>query len=265
MKNSRPEEVKDMDTFILEACVDSVESAKAAKSGRADRLELCANLVIGGTTPSLELYRRIRETMEIPIHVLIRPRFGDFLYSDEEYEIMCREIRDFVREGADAVVFGSLNADGSINEEQMKGLMDAADGKKVTLHRAFDVCRDPWEALETAKRLGIHTILTSGQEASCYDGRELLRDLQKQSEGKIEIMAGGGVCEEVIETLRQITDIRSFHMSGKETLESKMTYRNPKVNMGLPGISEFEVWRTNEDAIRRAVMALKGGKHVKKQ
>lgn len=246
-----------MNEYILEACVDSVESAMAAKRGGADRLELCANLIIGGTTPSLTLYRRIREVVDIPIHVLIRPRFGDFLYTEEEYEIMLREIKAFVEEGANAVVIGSLNDDGSINVEQMKGMMDAAGGKKVTLHRAFDVCRDPWEALEVAKKLGIHTILTSGQEASCYDGRKLLGELQKQANGTIEIMAGGGVCKEVIETLRQMTDIHCFHMSGKETLESGMKYRNPKVNMGLPGISEFEVWRTNEEAIQRAVQALK--------
>lgn len=245
------------DAYILEACVDSVESAEAAKRGGADRLELCANLVIGGTTPSLELYRRIRETVDIPIHVLIRPRFGDFLYTEEEYEIMRREIRTFVGEGADAVVFGSLNADGSLNEEQMKGLMDAAGGRKVTLHRAFDVCRDPWEALQTAKGLGIHTILTSGQEANCYEGRNLLKALQEEAGEAIAIMAGGGVCAEVIETLRRMSAIRCYHMSGKETLESGMVYRNPKVNMGLPGISEFEVWRTNEDAIRRAVQVMR--------
>lgn len=245
------------ETYILEACVDSVESAVAADRGGADRLELCANLVIGGTTPSMELYRRVREKVDIPVHVLIRPRFGDFLYSEEEYEIMRREIRSFIREGADAVVFGSLNADGTINEEQMKGMMEAAGGKPVTLHRAFDVCRDPWEALDTAKKLGIHTILTSGQEASCYDGRELLKELEETSRGSVEIMAGGGVCAEIIETLRDMSEICCFHMSGKETLESGMIYRNPKVNMGLPGISEFEVWRTSEEAIRRAVRVLK--------
>ena len=245
------------ETYILEACVDSVESAVAADRGGADRLELCANLVIGGTTPSMELYRRVREKVDIPVHVLIRPRFGDFLYSEEEYEIMRREIRSFIREGADAVVFGSLNADGTINEEQMKGMMEAAGGKPVKLHRAFDVCRDPWEALDTAKKLGIHTILTSGQEASCYDGRELLKELEEASRGSIEIMAGGGVCAEIIETLRDMSEICCFHMSGKETLESGMIYRNPKVNMGLPGISEFEVWRTSEEAIRRAVQVLK--------
>lgn len=246
-----------MKTYILEACVDSVESAKIAKQGGADRLELCANLVIGGTTPSMELYRRIRETVEIPVHVLIRPRFGDFLYTDEEYEIMRREIRAFAGEGADAVVIGCLKADGSLDEERMQGLMDAAGGKKITLHRAFDVCRDPFQALETAKKLGISTILTSGQEASCYDGRELLSKLQIMAQGAVEIMAGGGVCAEVIETLKATTKIRCFHMSGKETLESGMVYRNPKVNMGLPGISEFEVWRTSEEAIRAAVAALR--------
>ena len=228
------------ETYILEACVDSVESAVAADRGGADRLELCANLVIGGTTPSMELYRRVREKVDIPVHVLIRPRFGDFLYSEEEYEIMRREIRSFIREGADAVVFGSLNADGTIHEEQMKGMME-----------------DPWEALDTAKKLGIHTILTSGQEASCYDGRELLKELEETSRGSVEIMAGGGVCAEIIETLRDMSEICCFHMSGKETLESGMIYRNPKVNMGLPGISEFEVWRTSEEAIRRAVRVLK--------
>ena len=269
-----------MGRYILEACVDSVESAVAAQKGGADRLELCANLVIGGTTPSLELYRRVREVTNLPVHVLIRPRFGDFLYTQEEYGIMCRQIRDFTAEGADAVVIGSLCADGSLNEEQMMGMMDAAAGKPVTLHRAFDVCRDPWEALDAAKALGVHTILTSGQEANCYDGRALIGELARKagsgrdtvayagkdgaktasadfSSGTVQIMAGGGVCAEVIETLMETTSVCAFHMSGKVTLESGMVYCNPKVNMGLPGISEFEVWRTSEEAIQRAAAVLK--------
>lgn len=241
--------------YVLEVCVDSVESAIEAAKGGADRLELCAGLIVGGLTPSIELFQMVKKETGLPVHVLIRSRYGDFLYSKYEYELMCRQIKSFAEAGADAVVIGSLNADGTLNEEQMSGMIQAAGNMKITLHRAFDVSNDPFEALEVAKRLGVNIILTSGQCQSCYEGKELIKELLNRS-GDMDILIGGGVNAEVIETFVRDTDARCFHMSGKEVLESAMKYRNTKVNMGLPGISEFEILRTSKQQISAAVAIL---------
>lgn len=157
--------------YILEACVDSVESAMAAVEGGADRLELCGNLIIGGTTPGPWLFDEIRKRSDIRIHALIRPRFGDFCYTDAEFSMIKHAVEDFRKMGAEGVVFGVLKPDGTLNMEQMKELMEAAGDMSVTLHRAFDVCVDPIETMEQAISLGINTILTSGQRNVCLQGQ----------------------------------------------------------------------------------------------
>lgn len=242
-----------MTDFILEACVDSVESAIAARRGGATRLELCANLIIGGTTPSVVLFDAVRAAVDLPINVLIRPRFGDFLYTDVEYDIMRREIELFSRRGANAVVIGALRADGSPDCEKMRGMIAAAGDIHITMHRAFDVCRDPIAALEEAVALGVDTILTSGGKANAWAGREMIGRLLEKAGESVDILIGGGVSAEVIAAFRRdYPAARAFHLSGKTVLESGMTYRNGEVSMGLPGISEFQIWRTDETAIRRA-------------
>lgn len=241
-----------MKKYILESCVDSVESALAAAKGGADRLELCANLIIGGTTPSPALFEEIRKVSPIRIHALIRPRFGDFCYTDYEFAMIRREVAMYREMGAEGVVIGILNPDGSLNMEQMEILMEEAGGMSVTLHRAFDVCRDPFEALDQAKKLGIHTILTSGQKNSASAGRDLLKELTERAGDAIDIMAGGGVNAQVIRELAPYTGAHVFHMSGKITLDSQMEYRREGVNMGLPSLSEFEIWRTKAENIRAA-------------
>ena len=241
-----------MKKYILESCVDSVESALAAAKGGADRLELCANLIIGGTTPSPALFEEIRKVSTIRMHALIRPRFGDFCYTDYEFAIIRREVAMYREMGAEGVVIGCLNPDGSLNMEQMETLMKEAGGMSVTLHRAFDVCRDPFEALDQAKKLGIHTILTSGQKNSASAGRELLKELTERAGDGIDIMAGGGVNAQVIRELAPCTGVHVFHMSGKITLDSQMEYRREGVNMGLPSLSEFEIRRTKAENIRAA-------------
>lgn len=240
---------------VLEVCVDSVESALAAARGGATRLELCANLILGGTTPSPALFDAVRAATGLPVHVLIRPRFGDFLYTEWEYRIMCQEVEEFARRGANAVVIGALRPDGSLDLEKLSGLIAAAKGLRVTLHRAFDVCRDPMEALEQAAGLGVDTILTSGQQADAWAGRALIGQLL--AAGRAEILIGGGVNAAVIRDFRRLwPEAEAFHLSGKQVLESGMTYRNPAVSMGLPGISEYQLWRTGESAVRLAAAAL---------
>ena len=245
-----------MKHYILESCVESVESALAAAAGGADRLELCGNLIIGGTTPSQGLFQEIRKNSDIRIHALIRPRFGDFYYTEYEADVIRDDILRFRELGAEGVVIGSLNADGSLNMPQMERFMEAAEGMSVTLHRAFDVCRDPYEALKEAEELGIHTILTSGQKNSCSAGKELIKDLVETAGDKIEIMAGSGVDAKVIKAVGAYIGAPAFHMSGKVTLDSAMIYRKEGVNMGLPSISEFELWRTQESKIREARQVL---------
>lgn len=237
--------------MILEVCVDSVESAVNAAQGGADRIELCGDLIVGGTTPSLALYEQIREKITIPIHVLLRPRFGDFLYSEEEKEVLLRQAKIFSKAGADSLVIGCLTADGQLDLETMKRIMDAGNGTPCNLHRAFDMCRNLHQALEDAKKLDIRSILTSGGKASAIDGIQTLDQLKKEA-GTIDIMAGSGMNSKNISYLLEHSCLTAFHMSGKMTLQSKMQYRNPHVSMGLPSLSEYEILQTDAEQIRAA-------------
>ena len=224
---------------LLECCVDTVESALAAKEGGADRLELCANLLIGGTTPDINLYHRIRERCDILINVIIR-----------------RDVKMFREAKADGVVIGILKPDGSLDVERMAILMEEAGPMSVTLHRAFDVCCDPYQALEQAKQLHIDTILTSGQKNTALEGKELLTELVQLAKGEIDILIGSGVKASVIELLAKLTGATSFHMSGKVTLDSPMTYRKQEVSMGLPLVSEYTLWQTSAEEIAKAKAVL---------
>lgn len=247
-----------MKKYILECCVDSVESAINAAKGGASRLELCSNLIIGGTTPDSALVKEIRKYTDIRIHALIRPRFGDFCYSQHEMEIMKAQIQALKEAGVEGVVIGVLDEEGNLNLPAMKELIAEAEGLSITLHRAFDMCRDPFQALDEAIALGINTILTSGQKQSAWEGRELLSELIEKAEGRIDIMAGAGISASVIEKLASITNGINYHMSGKITLDSPMKYRKSDVSMGLPSLSEYEIWQTSEKAVRAAVEVLEG-------
>lgn len=240
----------------LEVCIDSVESAIIAQEGGADRLEICSNLVIGGTTPGVGQFKQIRKACDIELNVLIRPRFGDFLYTDAEFQMIAEDIRMFRELGADGVVVGCLKADGSLDSDRMRGLREQAGPLHMTLHRAFDVCRDPYQALEEAVSLGIDTILTSGQAPDCIGGKEVLKKLIRQADGRIEILVGSGVNAEVIRKLMDEINASSFHMSGKKMISSGMLYRNPQVHMGVPGLGEFDIFRTDKEEIRRARLVL---------
>lgn len=241
-----------MQNYILEACVDSVESALAAQAGGAARLELCSSIIIGGTTPSQSLFEEIRDKSDICTHILIRPRFGDFCYTDHEFHIMRREVRSFRKLGANGVVIGILKPDGALDVGRMKVLIEEAGEMSVTLHRAFDVCADPFEAMEQAKEIGVRTILTSGQKNHCNDGRELIKELVKREDDRITIMVGSGVDAETIQEIQPYTKAHAFHMSGKQNLESPMVYRKEGVSMGMPCFSEFEIIRTEQEKIRQA-------------
>lgn len=240
-----------MNTPLMEACVDSYASCEAACRGGADRLELCANLVIGGTTPSPALFRQVRRDFSLRIHVLIRPRFGDFLYTGAELDQMREEIRMFRDLGADGVVTGVLTPEGDLDLPAMEGLVECAGSMDVTLHRAFDMTRDPRRTLDEALGLGCGTILTSGQEKSAVAGIPLLRELYRLAQGRIDIMAGSGVKSDNIQRIHEETGIVVFHGTGRRApLDSSMRYRKESVSMGLPSLSEYEIWQTDERELR---------------
>lgn len=239
-----------MKTPLMEACVDSLPSALTAQRAGADRLELCGHLPIGGVTPSSALFRQIRRDCGIPIHVLIRPRFGDFLYDPDELEQMAREIELFRDLGADGMVLGVLTPQGEVDRAAMEKLMDRAGSLPITLHRAFDMTRDPFAALEDAVGLGCAAILTSGQAENVTAGQEKLRLLHGRADGRIQIMAGCGVNRDNILPLHGYTGITAFHASCRRVLPSGMEYRKEGVSMGLPSLSEYDIWRTDEEEMR---------------
>ena len=249
---------------VLEVCVDSTASALAAKRGGADRLELCADLIVGGTTPSLTLVQQVKAETGLPVRALLRPRFGDFCYDSYELAQMEQLAAELVEAGADGIVTGVLTPEGALDAGAMQPIYAAARkaaekaGCPVacTLHRAFDVCADPFAALETVRSMGLCTILTSGQAASAPQGAALLRQLTERAGKDVEILAGAGVSAQNIPVLAAQTGVRAFHLSGKQVLQSRMTFRREGVPMGLPGCSEFEVWQTSEANIRAARQAL---------
>ena len=240
---------------MIEVCADSVSSAIAAQEGGADRIELCSGLVIGGLSPSPALFRQVRECVDLEIRVLLRPRFGDFCYDDYEFRMIREEVEMFKELGADGVVIGMLKPDGELDTAKMEALVRTAGDMKITMHRAFDVCRDPYEAMEQCISMGIGTILTSGQRSSAWEGRELLGSLAERADGRVEILAGAGINPEVIRKLKVCTQLKSFHLSGKKTVDSRMNYRKKGVPMGLPGFNKFEIWQTDSETIREAVLS----------
>lgn len=247
-----------MRQYTLECCVDSVESALAAAQGGADRLELCGALMIGGISPSLALFEQIRGCCQIPIRVLLRPRFGDFLYTQYEFEILKREVELFRKAGAEGIVIGCLMEDGALHMEQMRELSAAAGEMKITLHRAFDVCANPFQVYEQAKSLGIDTVLTSGQESSALAGMPLIKglcEMQKEIDGP-KIMAGAGVTPEVIGQFLAETQVTDYHLSAKTILDSGMRYRKEGVPMGLPAMSEYSIFRTDSRIVAKAKKVL---------
>ena len=234
---------------LLEVCVDSMESAREAVRGGADRLELCANLIIGGTTPSPYLIQEAAG-LGVPVNVLIRPRFGDFLFTEDEKREQLEQIRQLKALGAGGAVVGALNADGTLDTVFLAACREAAEGLHLTLHRAFDVCADTERALEQAIDLGFNTILTSGQKATAMEGAELIQKLVRLADGRITIMPGSGVCDRNIAALRERTGAQTFHLSAKKKVESGMEFRREGVPMGLPMMSEFTRFVTDAAQVR---------------
>lgn len=240
---------------ILEVCVDSYASAMAAIAGGADRLELCSALSVGGLTPSAALLKQIRRVSDIPIRCLMRPRGGDFLYTPEEIQQMAMEMKELREAGADGFVIGCLTAEGELDGNAMEPLIKEASGLGLTLHRCIDVSRNLEETYRQAAKLGFDTVLTSGGAGKCLDGMETIGKLLeiRDRECGPEVLIGAGVNAGVIAVFRErYPQTRAFHMSGKIEIESGMHFRREGVPMGLPGLDEWHIPVTSEEAVKEA-------------
>ena len=238
--------------YKFEVCANSVASCIAAQQGGATRVELCAGIPEGGTTPSYGMIKNARKSINIGLNVIIRPRGGDFLYSLSELEEMLEDIRIAKVLGADGLVFGCLRPDGSVDMEAMKPLMEAAGDTPVTFHRAFDHTSDPMQALEDIIKLGCARILTSGCMPTALEGAPLLARLVEKADERIIIMPGCGVKESNIAEIARLSGAREFHFSARESVESGMRFRNPQVAMG----SEDDPYGTVQTTARRVAATI---------
>ncbi len=242
--------------FKIEICTNSAESVRAAVAAGANRIELCAGMPEGGTTQTYGEIDLVRELIPAGMHVIIRPRGGDFLYSEEECEIMFRDIEMARKIGVDGVVMGCLTANGEVDVEKMQKLMVAAGDMSVTFHRAFDMCREPYKALEAIEHLGCERILTSGQKASAEEGIPLLKELVNRAR-KVIIMPGCGVNSGNIRKIAEATGACEFHLSARISVGSDMIYRNPAVSMGgTVQVAEYGRDVTSADKVKEAIASL---------
>lgn len=238
MKNER-------NLFKIEACIGTLQSGIEAEKGGANRVELCDNLAEGGTTPSAALIQMTKEKLQIPAAVMIRPRHGDFLYSDLEFEIMKKDIEFCKSVGVEAVVFGLLTPEGNIDCERTKKLVETAGNMQVCFHRALDLSNDYLKAIEQIIDCGCHRILTSGGANKAVEGFESIRKAQELYGNKIEIMVGSGINAENVSMFHNI-GIRNFHLSGKVQIDSLMTYRKEGVSMGaISADEEYKITQTD--------------------
>jgi copper homeostasis protein len=242
---------------ILEICVDSVASASAAAAGGADRVELCANLPEGGTTPSAGLIRTVRSVFPGRLMILIRPRGYDFLYSQSEVDAMLHDIATARTLGADGVVIGCLTQEGQIDVARCRELVAAAAALDITFHRAFDMSRDLGQALEDVIGLGIRRILTSGGQPDVPQGRAMITDLVRRAGDRLSIMPGGGVTHENLAEIVRSTSVREIHLSARHVVRSAMLHRNENCGMGVHSQGHEYEWReTSAENVRLARQAL---------
>ena len=247
-------------SILVEACVDAIDAAIEAERGGADRLELCGELLQGGVTPSAGLIGAVWERVEIPVFVLIRPRAGDFLYDADEVDVMLRDIAAARAMDVDGVVIGALTRDGDVDIGAVHALMEAAGRMKVTFHRAFDFARDREVALEALVELGVHRVLTSGGAATALEGAAPLASLVRQANGRIEILAGGGINADNVAAVVRESGVCEVHVRAATRVQSKMVHRCAGVTLArasAPGDYERMVSTASEvTRIRQAITGL---------
>lgn len=239
---------------VIEVCVEGIDGLIAAQEAGADRIELCASLLEGGITPSFGTVQRALEVATVPFHVIVRPRGGDFLYSEDEIATMLADVTELRRLGVAGVVIGCLNPDGTMDEARMTALVRVANGINVTCHRAFDMTRDPFEALDALIRCGVGRVLTSGQRDTAEDGLTLLRDLVRVAGDRIVILGCGGLEKADIAAIRDGAALTELHFAALRDVPSQMLYRNPNVGMGGTDLDrEYRVTVTDAEQVARTI------------
>ncbi|UZR93687.1 copper homeostasis protein CutC [Chondrinema litorale] len=236
---------------ILEVCAESVQSAIAAFEGGADRIELCSDLLEGGISPSAGLIKAVKKYCNIPVFVLIRPRGGDFLYDDEEKEIILHDIETAINIGADGIVSGFLNKDGTIDIDFTKRVVELTHPLPFTFHRAFDVAKEPFTALKQLIDMGVKRILTSGQKNTALEGASLIKKLIEDSDNKLQILIGSGINSNNILEILNKTGGNEFHASCRSEFNSKMEYIHPDVKMGKENTQgEYSIQITDIEKVK---------------
>ena len=244
---------------LVEVCVDGTDGVLAAQAGGADRAELCASLIEGGITPSLGTVRETVRAARIPAVVMLRPRGGDFLYSDSEFAGILADAALFATERVGGIVTGCLRPDGTVDEARMTALVQRCGTVPVACHRAFDMTPDPFAALDALVRCGIARVLTSGQRPRATDALPLLRDLVQAAGDRIAILGCGGLGPDNIAAVHRATGLREVHFSAPVQADSAMVYRNPAVGMGGTSIDrEYTHTLTGPDRVRATITALRG-------
>lgn len=241
---------------LIEVCVDSVASAIAAEGGGAQRVELCSDLLEGGVTPSVGLLGVVRSKLSIAVHPIIRPRPGDFCYSDAEFESMQRDIEVAKAEGADGVVLGILRTDGSVDIERTRELVELARPLSVTFHRAFDMSSDLLSALEDVCATGANRLLTSGGEQECIQGLETVTQLVRESHGRVTIMAGGRIGINEAPTIIESTGVTEIHVGLATPVRSPMIHRNARLSLGKAQGREYQRSEVLEESVRKLRRAI---------
>lgn len=243
--------------FEIEICASTMDSVLAAAKGGANRVELCDNLMEGGTTPSLGMVMAAKEHTDMEVAVLIRPRGGDFIYNDLEMQVMKTDVRLAVSARADRIVIGCLNHDGTINVPQCEALIKEAEGLPITFHRAFDMTPDPMAALDTIIALGADRILTSGQMSDALQGAPLLKKLQDAAGNRLQILAGGGVTEDNVCQLALEIGVKAFHGSLRDWVKSPSTHWSKEVTFnGSDTLPEDQLKVTSDAKVDKMISHL---------
>lgn len=244
----------------LEICTGDPAGIDAAVTGGADRIELCSGLAEGGLTPSIGAIR-YAVSRPVTVNVLIRPRSGDFVYSPREIELMVADIKEVVRCGADGIVVGALTPDGDVDMDACRRFIDAAQGRNATFHRAFDVCRNPFQALEDVISLGFDRILTSGQSSGALHGADMIRRLHDKAAGRIRIMAGAGVKPENAAEILTLSRCDDLHASARSLIPSGMAQNPGEASMGSADASDGSRMATDRNIVAQLKSILSDSLH----
>jgi copper homeostasis protein len=238
---------------VVEACVDAIDAALEAERGGAARIELCGELLQGGVTPSAGLIAAVWERIDIPVFVLVRPRTGDFLYSDDELDVMRRDIEQAKALGVAGIALGALTADGDVDVRSMRSLIELARPMSVTFHRAFDFVRRQEAALDALEELGVDRVLTSGGAPTALEGVGSIASLVQRVGDRMIVMAGGSITASNVREIVAATGVREVHVRGAARVGSAMRHRREVVSLSKTGASDYERSVTQADEIRKVV------------